>query len=145
MENPLANFIHQWEVGAVGIVGGTAQSIPQPLGVVTRNLMAAYLEHGAVADKSDHEKIDSAVVRKIALSVCMRNNEEKGKNCLVFEKSALHRITRSAAFQCLNFIDEFTDVVKLAINGNIAHIGNRINRVEFIHYLSANRSGWHFG
>jgi hypothetical protein len=64
---------------------------------------------------------------------------------LFFEEAALHGITQGLEFERLDFADELSDVVELAVDRDVADVGDRIDFVEFVHHLGTDDVGGDFG
>ena len=62
---------------------------------------------------------------------------EADHGCLVFEEAALHVVTQGLVFECLDLADEFANIVELAVNRDVADVGDRIDFMQFIHDLAA--------
>ena len=60
------------------------------------------------------------------------------------EQLGLHRGIEWQAFERLNFIDELTNILKLAIDGGISDKGDGIDFLELCHHLGADDATRHF-
>jgi len=63
---------------------------------------------------------------------------------LFLEKFALVGIPCGTAFQSLDFPDEFSDVFKLSVDGDVTNVGDGINVVKLGHHARSNAARWHF-
>lgn len=61
------------------------------------------------------------------------------------EKAALEVIASGAFFEALDFADELPDVFELAVDGDVADVGDRVDLVEFVHDLGTDDVGGDFG
>jgi hypothetical protein len=64
---------------------------------------------------------------------------------LFLEESPLHVVAGGPGFERLNFADEFANVVELAVNRDVAHVGDRIDLVKFVHHFGSDDVGGDFG
>jgi hypothetical protein len=143
MKYTLTDFVDEWKILTVRVMHGSGQGITQPLGIVARYLMSADLENGAVADECDHWILLGKQGRGLGVG---RMSEWLGsKKGLVFEQTALQRITRGATLEGLDFVDKFTYVIELSVNGNITDVGNGVDRMEFVHDFGTDRRGGDLG
>ena len=53
------------------------------------------------------------------------------------EESPLHVVAGSPVFERLNFADELPHVVELAVDRDIAHVGDGIDLVKLVHHLGS--------
>lgn len=56
-------------------------------------------------------------------------------------QAALHRVTRGATGKGLDFGDEFVHVLELAVDGDVADVGDGVDLVELVHDLGADDGG----
>lgn len=63
---------------------------------------------------------------------------------LLFEEFALEVVAGGAAGEGLDFCDEFVDVLELAIDGDVADVGDGVDLVEFVHDFGADGGGGDF-
>jgi len=119
------DFIEKGEVVLLRGLGGAVEGVKQPAGIVVVHLVAADLECGAVADEGDHS------VRRGGKWL----RRSWGGRTSVLEQTALHGVAGGAAFEGLDFPDEFADVLELAVNRDVADVGDGIDLVELVHDL----------
>lgn len=131
MNDALHQILDEREVLSLGCRGSTGDGFPQPLGAVTGHLMAANLQHRTITYEAYHgfeRDIWSAIITVI----------EEAIIGLFGEELALVRVSGRAPFEGLNFTDEFTNILKLAVNRNVAHICHGVDVVKLGHHAGAN-------
>ncbi len=53
-------------------------------------------------------------------------------------------VLAGSRFECLDFADEFADIVELAVDGDVSDVGDGVDGVEFVHDFGADDFGWDF-
>ena len=61
------------------------------------------------------------------------------------EESPLHVVAGSPVFERLNLADELSHIVELAVDRDVAHIGDGIDLVKLVHHLGSDDMGGNLG